>query len=73
MPSSCSEVISRAFQNNSIALDAIGAAEGEEREDCLTLNIWTKPQDGEKKKAVLMWLYGGGTFVFELMIVLMIC
>lgn len=31
-------------------------------EDCLTLNIWTKPQIGEEKKAVLVWLYGGGFF-----------
>ena len=29
-------------------------------EDCLTLNVWTKPQSGEKKKAVLFWIYGGG-------------
>jgi cholinesterase len=29
-------------------------------EDCLTLNVWTKPQSGEKKKAVLVWIYGGG-------------
>jgi hypothetical protein len=29
-------------------------------EDCLGLNIWTKPQTGEKSKAVLMWIYGGG-------------
>jgi carboxylesterase type B len=29
-------------------------------EDCLTLNIWTKPQVGEQKKAVLLWIYGGG-------------
>ncbi|KAH7395874.1 putative carboxylesterase [Cadophora sp. MPI-SDFR-AT-0126] len=28
-------------------------------EDCLTLNIWTKPQSGEKKKAVLLWIHGG--------------
>ncbi|RKF72381.1 Acetylcholinesterase [Golovinomyces cichoracearum] len=28
-------------------------------EDCLYLNIWTKPQTGEKKKAVLVWVYGG--------------
>jgi cholinesterase len=26
----------------------------------LTVNIWTKPQSGEKKKAVLFWIYGGG-------------
>lgn len=31
-------------------------------EDCLTLNVWTKPQTGEAGKAVLVWLYGGGFF-----------
>lgn len=29
-------------------------------EDCLNLNVWTKPQTGEAKKAVLVWIYGGG-------------
>jgi len=29
-------------------------------EDCLTLNVWTKPQTGEPAKAVMMWVYGGG-------------
>ncbi|RDL30432.1 Carboxylic ester hydrolase [Venustampulla echinocandica] len=29
-------------------------------EDCLTLNVWTKPQFGEQGKAVLLWIYGGG-------------
>jgi carboxylesterase type B len=29
-------------------------------EDCLTLNIWTKPQAGDAKKAVLLFIYGGG-------------
>jgi cholinesterase len=29
-------------------------------EDCLTLNVWTKPQVGEANKAVLVWIYGGG-------------
>jgi cholinesterase len=28
-------------------------------EDCLTLNIWTKPQTGEPNKAVMLWIYGG--------------
>ncbi|RYP14768.1 hypothetical protein DL765_006145 [Monosporascus sp. GIB2] len=28
-------------------------------EDCLTLNIWTKPQTGEKGKAVLVYIHGG--------------
>jgi carboxylesterase type B len=23
------------------------------------LNIWTKPQVGESKKAVMVWIYGG--------------
>lgn len=29
-------------------------------EDCLTLNVWTKPHVGEKKKAVMIWIVGGG-------------
>lgn len=29
-------------------------------EDCLNLNIWIKPQTGDKTKAVLLWFYGGG-------------
>lgn len=32
-------------------------------EDCLNLNIWTKPQSGEKAKAVLFWLFGGGFMI----------
>jgi carboxylesterase type B len=31
-------------------------------EDCLSINIWTKPDSGETKKAVLFWIYGGGMF-----------
>lgn len=34
----------------------------ETSEDCLTLNVWTKPQTGEKKKAVMVYVHGG-TFV----------
>ena len=30
-------------------------------EDCLTLNVWTKPQTGEKAKAVLFFIHGGGS------------
>src|ERR1700712_2538323 len=37
-----------------------GAAIAEESEACLSLNVWTKPQIGEKKKAVLLSIYGGG-------------
>jgi carboxylesterase type B len=32
-------------------------------EDCLTLNVWSKPQTGETNKAVLLWIYGGATSV----------
>jgi carboxylesterase type B len=28
-------------------------------EDCLRLNVWTKPQTGESGKAVMVWIYGG--------------
>jgi cholinesterase len=28
-------------------------------EDCLTLNVWV-PSGGEAKKAVMLWIYGGG-------------
>ncbi|RDW74761.1 carboxylic ester hydrolase-18 [Coleophoma cylindrospora] len=29
-------------------------------EDCLYLNVWTKPQSGERQKAVMVYIYGGG-------------
>jgi len=29
-------------------------------EDCLTLNVWTKPQTGESKKPVMVYIHGGG-------------
>lgn len=32
---------------------------GSQSEDCLTLNVWTKPQTGDAKKAVLVWIHGG--------------
>lgn len=28
-------------------------------EDCLTLNVWTKPQTGQRRKAVMVFVYGG--------------
>ena len=37
-----------------------GVTMSETSEDCLTVNIWTKPQVGEARKAVLLWIYGGG-------------
>ncbi|KAF2433928.1 alpha/beta-hydrolase [Tothia fuscella] len=41
-------------------LSAYGQLGNQFSEDCLTLNIWTKPQTGEEKKAVLVFIYGGG-------------
>ncbi|KAF2429759.1 putative carboxylesterase [Tothia fuscella] len=41
-------------------LSLLGQAGDKYDEDCLTLNIWSKPQVGEKAKAVLLWIYGGG-------------
>lgn len=32
---------------------------GSQSEDCLTLNVWTKPQAGDSKKAVMVWVHGG--------------
>ncbi|CAG8950651.1 hypothetical protein HYFRA_00002861 [Hymenoscyphus fraxineus] len=29
-------------------------------EDCLFLNVWSKPQTGERKKAVMVFIHGGG-------------
>lgn len=28
-------------------------------EDCLYLNVWSKPQVGELRKAVMVYIYGG--------------
>ncbi|EAU33869.1 cholinesterase [Aspergillus terreus NIH2624] len=44
------EKITRALSQEDSILD----------EDCLTINVWSKPQQGEQKKAVLFWIYGGG-------------
>lgn len=41
-------------------LGILGQFEDNFSEDCLTLNLWTKPQSGEEKKAVMVWVYGGG-------------
>jgi cholinesterase len=42
------------------ALDLLSLPKDVFSEDCLTVNVWTKPQVGERKKAVLLWVYGGG-------------
>ncbi|KAB8300033.1 hypothetical protein EYC80_000272 [Monilinia laxa] len=41
-------------------LQTVGTPLTAQSEDCLTLNVWTKPQNGDSKKAVLIWIYGGG-------------
>ncbi|KAF2431719.1 alpha/beta-hydrolase [Tothia fuscella] len=57
----CPESASRASQGRPGGAASSGASDvATQREDCLTLNIYTKPQVGEKKKAVLIWIYGGG-------------
>lgn len=38
----------------------LGQAGDQFSEDCLTINVWSKPQTGEKAKAVMIWIYGGG-------------
>ena len=37
-----------------------GSTKDSSSEDCLAINVWTRPQVGEKKKAVLVWFFGGG-------------
>jgi cholinesterase len=41
-------------------LGHLGQVEDTFSEDCLTLNVWAKPQSGEVAKAVMLWIYGGG-------------
>jgi para-nitrobenzyl esterase len=45
--------------------DLIGpSAETHETEDCLTINLWTPGLDSGAKRAVMVWLHGGG-FAFH--------
>lgn len=65
----CVQYTGGASQNASIALQAYGYGMGGGSaadphaygEDCLTVNVWTKPTS-DKKKAVMVWIYGGGKF-----------
>jgi cholinesterase len=43
-----------------VLFDLLSNTNGVYNEDCLNLNVWTQPQTGEAKKAVLVWIYGGG-------------
>lgn len=40
-----------------IALAALGSRGELYDEDCLAVNVWTKPQAGEPSKAVLVWIH----------------
>lgn len=44
---------------------ALGQKDSILDEDCLSINVWGKPQQGEKKKAVLFWIYGGGEQIYQ--------
>ncbi|KAI9781661.1 MAG: hypothetical protein M1839_005878 [Geoglossum umbratile] len=44
-----------AARNIFLAFDQVG---NNQSEDCLTLNVWAKPQRGDKK-AVVFWVHGG--------------
>jgi cholinesterase len=53
----------KSTTSGSTASATLGGAEGPQSEDCLFLNIYTKPQSGEKKKAVLLWIHGGAFII----------
>jgi cholinesterase len=61
--SSCLASSSRAPANGTDAVAAMGGASDGQSEDCLFINVWSKPQSGEKKKAVLVWIYGGAFII----------
>ncbi|TIC90194.1 Cholinesterase [Colletotrichum higginsianum] len=44
---------------SAVSVLGVLADPGSQSEDCLTLNVWTKPQVGEEKKAVMVWIHGG--------------
>ena len=37
-----------------------GQVGDDQQEDCLNINVWSKPQSGSARKPVLVWIYGGG-------------
>jgi carboxylesterase type B len=56
----CPGVLTNATGALAAIGDIILQQNGKASEDCLTINLWTKPQTGDKAKAVLLWMYGGG-------------
>jgi cholinesterase len=60
---SCLSSGSRPPANGTDLAAAMGVATDTQSEDCLYINVWAKPQTGEKKKAVMVWIYGGAFIV----------
>ncbi|KAF1991210.1 alpha/beta-hydrolase [Aulographum hederae CBS 113979] len=60
LPVTDDSVLPLAGPNSFKLLEDLAQVGNAQSEDCLTLNIWTKPQTGERAKAVLFWIYGGG-------------
>lgn len=44
----------------------LGQAGDEFSEDCLTINVWSRPQAGEKAKAVMIWIYVSAKLSYRL-------
>lgn len=58
-PSLATIVSTNITNSGALILAQLGQIGDNFSEDCLTVNIWSKPQAGEPKKAVLVWIYGG--------------
>ena len=55
-----SEVVASNITN--VGLELFSILDGQDlvySEDCLYLNVWSKPQSGESQKAVMVFIYGG--------------
>jgi cholinesterase len=64
-----SRLTAAGYHLTPIAEDYLNTIQGQGNamgEDCLTVNVWTKPQVGERAKAVLFFIHGGGMFIQRL-------